>query len=158
MQNAPPVVFPVGRFAWGWAWLALWSAMGALGLVAWQNMSAASNGRVVQAWLVWGVCLACALWSWPREQMQGGQLTWSGEQWYWRDAEGAETSLLIELLLDLGTDMWVRMRPDGPADWRAPRIVWLHRPQMPRNWHGLRCAVYSRPQTPDKPMNFVQDV
>ncbi|PUE11349.1 hypothetical protein B9Z51_03320 [Limnohabitans sp. T6-5] len=132
--------------------------MGALGLSIWQSMGAVSSLRVIWAWTVWGICWVLALWLWAREQTPDGQLVWTGEQWFWQDAQGAESALVVQLLLDAGNAMVVRILPVVGANPHAIRIAWLYRQRMPRNWHGFRCAVYSRQHAQDKPANFVQDV
>jgi len=127
-----------------------------MGLNEWQFASSASQTSVIAAWLVWSICLPLAASCWRREHISGGQLIWTGEQWFWRDPQGVETAQALKLLLDIGGGMVLRMTPSVGAMRHASRMVWLQRPSMPLRWHGFRCAVYSRQTAPDLATNFVQ--
>ncbi|PVE41632.1 hypothetical protein H663_016185 [Limnohabitans planktonicus II-D5] len=156
MHNAPPVVYPVGRFVWSWGLGLLWAFGGALGLSQWQLASSVTLITVISAWLVWSLCLMLAALCWRRERLNSGQLVWSGEQWLWRDVKGVETAQALKPLLDVGDAMVVCIRPSGATFGQASHMVWLHRQSMPHDWHGFRCAVYSRPPLPHPPAQFVQ--
>lgn len=65
MHNAPPVVYPVGRFAWGIACVWVLVLMGALGLLCWQFLSQAVGALTWWAWSLWLVSSALAIWMMP---------------------------------------------------------------------------------------------
>lgn len=156
MQNAPPVVYPVGHFVWSWGLGLLWAFLGAWGLIQWQSASSASPAAVITAWLVWCLCLTLATVCWRRELTSDDQLVWSGEQWLWRDSKGVETAQDLKPVWDVGDAMVLCMRPSGASVGHLSHIVWMHRHSMPHDWHGFRCAVYSRPPLPYPPAQFVQ--
>ncbi|MFN8956348.1 MAG: hypothetical protein ACK5V9_15435 [Burkholderiales bacterium] len=150
MHNAPPVVFPVGRFAWGR--VAVWgaAALSAIGLLDWQLQTQASGIWLAAIWAGWWVCLlGTATWA-PRQSWANGYLVWTGQAWFWQ-AEPIESAALQPVSLSVGLDtghamlLWVS-RLDASASTTGPRgSAWLQQSAMPSKWHGFRCAVYSRP-------------
>jgi hypothetical protein len=155
MHNAPPVVFPVGRFVWGRVvWWAM-TCLGAVGLAVWQMLGKVSWPTVFGAWFFWGLCVVvAALWG-PRQGLTDGRLFWSGEAWFWQaedghgSVEGADQGLALSVGLDWGRGLLLFVRPlnglgQGCGPWA---YAWLAESDMPSRWHGLRCAVYSRPKT-----------
>ncbi len=143
MNNAPPVVFPVGRFVWG-PWILLLLAFGgAMGLLFWQMQ--AHNDSILWVWTVWCCCALAALFAWRRERLTTGRLVWSGDTWWWRDAEGREFEIQIQVLADFGTALWVGFRTMPASAGFKTRFAWMDSREMPALWHGFRCAVYSRP-------------
>lgn len=148
MHNAPPVVYPVGRFVWaqavGWGV----SALSALGLAIWQVQSASSFFTAFGAWVFWAACvLGARVWA-PRELITQGRLSWTGEAWFYQRKDGVSEeeaqSVRLSVGLDVGSGfvLWVRFM--GPMEqfgrWRC---ACFSQAQMPSNWHGFRCAVYS---------------
>ncbi len=151
MYNAPPVVFPVGRFAWGRVWGVGAAALSAIGLLAWQWLTQAHGMWMACMWGGWLMCLLGAAWWAPRQLWVSGCLVWSGEAWFWQ-AEPSQSGPLQPVSLSVGLDtghsmlLWVRR-----LDAKAVRInpwgsAWLQEDAMPTKWHGFRCAVYSRPK------------
>lgn len=147
MHNAPPVVFPVGRFVWGQrlGWVLAGSTACVLAL--WLRWTEA--GAVAWGWslLTWLAAAACTLWTWPREFSQQGQLHWDGEVWRHLGPDTQDESVTLSLTFDGGNFMLVALRPAAGAFGHAwPRHVLLRRAEMPTHWHGFRCAVYSQPK------------
>jgi hypothetical protein len=148
MHNAPPVVYPVGRFVWGTWLIAGLAILGCAGLAFWQLMTDPSLWQTVWAWTL---ALASGLGAFaygPQEESPSGSLVWQGEGWLWRPQAGAEWPVRVQVLLDGGRFIGLVYAPHdasgvqpGPA-----RFAVLHQATMPSFWHGFRCAVYSRPK------------
>ena len=148
MHNAPPVVYPVGRFVWGIWILGGLALLGAAGLLVWQIAALPDWPYMAAAWLLWGASLLGALVCWYQERSSCGQLVWSGEDWFWRDPLGADMPVRLHVLLDAGRFMilaYVGFEGHSLQNHRAQYAV-LHHASMPSFWHGFRCAVYSRPK------------
>jgi hypothetical protein len=147
MHNAPPVVYPVGRFVWG-AWIVGGLALvGAAVLLVWQTSAQHDGLHIGGAWLLWCVSLFAAVVSWAQESSCSGLLVWNGEDWFWRDASDAEIPVRVQVLLDAGRLMILScagLHGRSLSNRRAQFAV-LHHASMPSFWHGFRCAVYSRP-------------
>ena len=150
MHNAPPVVYPVGRFVWGRWLFAAFCVLSAAGLIAWHKLSLATGPKLWAAGFVWAVCvLSAALWA-PRQTLTDGRLGWSGESWFWQanaDAGDHVQSVSVSVGLDseAGILLWVQpLDEQGQAQGRL-LCAWLQAGAMPSKWHGFRCAVYSRP-------------
>lgn len=155
MHNAPPVVFPVGRFVWARRLLWVLALCGALGLVFWQANT--NSFGVKWAWASWGICVLAATYASTSDILLGGYLVWTGEVWLWRDAKGREMEMQLRVLLDVGSALGLVLRC-ADAPWYFPqRFAWLEDRDMPQMWHGLRCAVYSRPKAVRKPGDHVSD-
>ena len=145
MHNAPPVVYPVGRFAWGL------QVAGVLALTAgavlalwwmWSSVSAAMFAALAGVWCgaaVWAVVLG------RQEFVQQGELAWDGEQWQGSGLSTHDGPVQLALTLDLGHSMLVACRASPESGWPRTRHAWVRRADMPSRWHGFRCAVYSRP-------------
>ncbi len=152
MHNAPPVVYPVGRFPLGRILLVGICGLSAVGLLSWQIQTRATSAMIWAAWCVWGICaLTAALWT-PRQVLVDGRLGWSGEAWFWQaDEDAAEQAQAVTVSVGLdsgqGLLLWVQpLNEHGRAQGRLCS-VWLQANAMPSKWHGFRCAVYSRPKT-----------
>jgi hypothetical protein len=148
MHNAPPVVYPVGRFVWGVGVLGVLALLGAVALLVWQTAALPDWPYMAAAWLLWSASLWAALLCWLQERSSSGQLVWSGEDWLWRDPSGAEMPVRVDVLLDAGRFMilaYVGFEGQRLKNHRAQFAV-LHHASMPSSWHGFRCAVYSRPK------------
>ncbi len=146
MHNAPPVVFPVGRFVWGpplaFALAALTICALAVWLV-WADASASKCAWALGGWLTASVC--AARWT-PREFFQEGELAWDGEAWHCETQEGHGGPVELALTLDGGSFMVVSLRSlRRPRQPSLFQFACLHSSDMPSRWHGFRCAVYSRP-------------
>ena len=151
MHNAPPVVYPVGRFVWG-ARVGLALAVSAAAvLTAWLGWTDA--GPAAWGWSLWGWGGAAAgtLWLLPREFLQQGELVWDGEVWHHAGPSGEDAPIALSLTFDGGRFMLLAIA--APAgDWRAwPRHALLRQSDMPTHWHGFRCAVYSLPKLTPRP-------
>lgn len=150
MHNAPPVVYPVGRFALGRLLYMVVCMLSAVGLLRWQTLTLASGSTLWGAWCLWSVCaLSVALWA-PRQALKGGRLGWSGETWFWQaGADSAEQAQPVAVSLGLDTGqgllLWVRTVDERGRAQGLLRSAWLDAGEMPSKWHGFRCAVYSRP-------------
>ena len=153
MHNAPPVVYPVGRFVWGPRMTGFLAALSAVALWAWRELS--ENAGLLQclALMCWGASVFAAMVLAKRECLSEGQLVWDGEAWHWQDRQQHEHPVHVHVLLDTGHSLFVVCQGlKGPVD--APlrrRFAWLHRAAMPLSWHGFRCAVYSRPMGDARP-------
>ena len=152
MHNAPPVIYPVGRFVWGVCGVRALTLAGAVGLLCWQVMSGAMGLTVWLAWALWSVSSTLALWLESRESSAAGHLVWHGDGWCWQDEQLQERAVQLNLLLDGGRTLWVSYRladvSEGPYLW--PRFAVVAQTDMPLAWHGFRCAVYSRPLGDDR--------
>ena len=152
MHNAPPVVYPVGRFVFGRLWLAALCVLSAVGIISWHMQSLATGPKLWAAWLLWGLCAVAAWHGVPRQSLTGGHLGWSGESWFWQSDEHADGHLLgvaVSVSLDTGQGLLLWVQPldeQGLARGRL-QCAWLEAGAMPSKWHGFRCAVYSRPKT-----------
>jgi hypothetical protein len=152
MHNAPPVVFPVGRFVWGRLLFVAVGVLSVLGLLSWQLQTLATGPKLWVAWMLWGVCIGfAALWA-PRQTLTCGRLGWSGEAWYWQaETESAEQAQAVNVSVGVDTGqgllLWLQpLNEEGHAQGRL-LCAWLQARAMPSKWHGFRCAVYSRPKT-----------
>jgi hypothetical protein len=145
MHNAPPVVYPVGRFVWG-AWISgVIAAVGAAALWVWQVLALPDSLHIGAAWAVWSASLFGAVLSWPTEGAGPGCLVWTGEVWLWQDASGAETPVHVQVVLDAGRFMALSCAgaQKGVCVGQRVQFALLRRASMPSFWHGFRCAVYS---------------
>jgi hypothetical protein len=142
MHNAPPVVFPVGRFVWGRRVVWVLALCGASGLGFWQTHADVFGFK--WAWAAWGLSVAAALFATTKDILTAGSLVWTGEVWLWRDAKGGEVETQLRVLLDVGSALVLVLLPvDAP--WHlSHRFAWVHGCDAPQMWHGMRCAVYSR--------------
>jgi len=152
MHNAPPVVYPVGRFAVGRMWLVLVCGLSAVGLLSWQMLTLTTGPKLWAAWVFWGSCAGfAAVWA-PRQALTDGRLGWSGQSWWWQaDADTADQVQAVSVSVGVDTGpgllLWVQPLDDqGRAQGRR-LCAWLQAAAMPSKWHGFRCAVYSRPKT-----------
>ena len=144
MHNAPPVVYPVGRFVWGGWVLAVWALSGALALFFWQRQSQAGLHLVAGAGGFWCLCVMASRALWKRDSMMPGCLVWNGETWFWRDLQSRHCEVDLQVLADWGTGLWITCRKLTPLSRSKRCFVWVHRRETPQLWHGFRCAVYSR--------------
>jgi hypothetical protein len=162
MHNAPPVVYPVGRFVWGRVALLAVCGLSAVGMLSWQSQTLAAGPTLWGAWCLWGVCaLSAAHWA-PRQALKGGRLGWSGEAWFWQvNADSAEQARPVAVSLGLDTGqgllLWVRTVDEQGRAQGQLRSAWLDAGAMPSKWHGIRCAVYSRPKTAALPDRVLQE-
>jgi hypothetical protein len=161
MHNAPPVVFPVGRFVWGRAlWLGA-AALSALGLMGWQVLAQVGVDRALMAWGFWAFCgVGAGLWG-QRQVLTVGQLRWNGQSWFWqRDGvstvDGQAVSVSVGLDAGVGLLLWVQPLDERGLVRGQLVCAWLQAQAMPSKWHGLRCAVYSRPDVSPSSQGDVQ--
>jgi hypothetical protein len=143
MHNAPPVVFPVGRFVGGrWVMLTL-AMLGGLGLM-WQPHFPLFN---LPPWALsgWGLLLLAAIWATRVDHWQTGTLVWTGEVWLWRSPQGQEREVRLQVVLDMGSAMGLALSLQATHRFALKRFVWLSQADLPVLWHGFRCAVYSPP-------------
>lgn len=139
MRNAPPVVYPVGRFVWAdrvWLVLAVLAVSGPVLL-----MDGYGGWR---GWTLGSICLITLVLSlgWRRiEVLRAGQLSWDGQSWYLLDS-GQTRDIAVQVLLcwDSGTGLLLKV---SARHQRVARYVWLNRLDRPQQWHGLRCAVHA---------------
>ena len=147
MHNAPPVIYPVGRFVWCSCGVGALALTGAVGLMCWHVMSGAVGLMVWIAWALWAVSSTLALWLESRESSAPGHLVWRGDGWCWQDQYLQEHPVQLSLLLDGGRTLWVSYRVaqglEKSSAW--PQFTIVAQTDMPLAWHGFRCAVYSRP-------------
>jgi hypothetical protein len=152
MVNAPPVVYPVGRFAVGRILLVAVCGLSAVGMVSWQMQTLVSGPKLWAGWLIWVICaLSAALWA-PRQALTHGRLGWSGEAWFWQaDADTVDSTQAIAISVGLDTGqgllLWVQSLDERGRAQGLRASAWLQSGAMPSKWHGFRCAVYSRPKT-----------
>jgi hypothetical protein len=153
MVNAPPVVYPVGRFAEGRLLFVAVCVLSAVGLLSWQMQTLVTGFKLWAAWGLWVACAgSAALWA-PRQTFSGGRLGWSGEAWFWQahaDLAEQTQAVAVSVGLDTGQGLLLWVQPLDEQGGRAQgrlRSAWLQAGAMPSKWHGFRCAVYSRPKT-----------
>jgi hypothetical protein len=148
-HNAPPVVYPVGRFVWGRVAFVFVTVCSALGLVVWQTESEASRVWFV-AWILWVACSLGTAVLGPRQTLTHGELVWTGEAWFWlcrgEDQRFQEQKVLLEKGFDTGSGLllWVKLVDAQGVGQSCLRGAWFCEAQLPSKWHGFRCAVYSR--------------
>ncbi len=160
MHNAPPVVFPVGRFVWG-RWI-----MGGLALTGMAGLLAASHfqgarfsmGALFAVAVLWLV-LCAAAWRVARmEHWKTGALAWTGEVWLWRDPLHVAWEIKLKVVWDSGAAMGLMLTPQGSQRTLLRRFVWVSQSDLPVMWHGFRCAVYSPPFTGQKTVAAADDL
>jgi hypothetical protein len=145
MHNAPPVVFPVGRFVWGRRLAAGLAALVALALAVGCWQSGASTLTLFWAVLAWSAVAVCSAFWVSREWLQNGALAWDGECWHAQQLPARDGPVHLNLMLDGGRFIWVSLTSrDVSARWMLTRHACLYQADMPSCWHGFRCAVYSR--------------
>lgn len=145
MHNAPPVVFPVGRFVWGPRLSTALAVLVSGALASWLVWTDASASICAWALCAWLVALSGTAWWRAREFLQQGELAWDGEVWYCDSPSHTDEPIHLSLTLDGGYFMLVSLRALGPVGRVAGvRYACLCRADMPSRWHGFRCAVYSR--------------
>lgn len=138
-MRAPPAV--AVRCTGGWPWRLLNVALPTLAAgvaSAWAllHLEAALAPAAAVAAVV--LLLAWRL-SRPRERL----LQWDGQCW---TADGVPGRL--QLMLDLGPCLLLRLHPASAADGRGPWLA-VTAAEAGAAWHALRAAVYSRPaETP----------
>lgn len=145
MHNAPPVVFPVGRFVWGPRLALALAAVVSAALLLWLVWTQAS--ALVCMWMgfAWLVAVTGTAWWLPREFLQEGELAWDGQAWHGPSPAVAEDTVHLSLMLDGGHFMLVSLRSTvQPGRGAGVRHAWVRCTDMPSRWHGFRCAVYSR--------------
>ena len=162
MYNAPPVVYPVGRFVAGRILLVAVCGLSAVGMVSWQAQTLVTGPKLWAGWWMWATCALCAaLWA-PRQALTQGRLGWSGESWFWQaDSDTVEPTQAVAVSVGLDTGqgllLWVQpLDEQGRAQGRRAS-AWVQAGAMPSKWHGFRCAVYSRPKTEVLPDGRLQE-
>ena len=147
MHNAPPVVFPVGRFVWGQRWLAGLALLGMLADLCWFFWAGPPAWLLVGVLLSWVLCIALAFALWRHERLEAGHLIWSGGDWLWRAHGQAERPVAVTLVWDASHAMLLAVAEPQAARLppRLTRYAWLTQQEMPTAWHGFRCAVCARP-------------
>ena len=156
MHNAPPVDYPVGRFAgWAWCWGFLGAALVAMMIerLLWWLRHAdvqppGGPALLTVLTLVW--CLA----SWRRwGHSPHGLLRWQpdatglpGEGWLWCQGLQCEPCR-VRGVLDLGSSWLIRVI--GDARNGVPRWIWLSAAHDPSRWPDLRRAVWASRGNPD---------
>lgn len=156
MHNAPPVDYPVGRFA-GWAWC--WGVLGAVLVVMMtERLAGWLRHADVQPFsglfLVLLATVAWCLMAWRRWRHPPlGLLRWQpdatgapGEGWFWCQGLKCEPCR-VRGVLDLGSNWLVRIT--GDAGHALPRWLWLSASQAPSRWLDLRRAVWASRGNPD---------
>ena len=154
MNNAPPVVFPVGRFILGPMVLLFLALSSAVGLFFWQRQAEA--GPTLWVWTGWCCCSLAAVFAWTQERLTKGSLVWSGDAWWWRDSAGRDFEIQIHLLADVDAAVWVSFQTIPASAGLKTRFAWMDSREMPALWHGFRCAVYSRPDKKHKNSTYVR--
>ncbi len=154
MQNAPSVVYPVGRCVFYALLLAiiglLSAAVGTLFLLGFAQRSDHSwRWAPVLAWvLLWMVWVAVAVTSWLRSLQ--GTLKWDANMvrdeggagaWLWSDLSSSEPLALskVERVLDLQNKILLRFRSVSTGQ----RWIWVERSGHPARWNDLRRALVS---------------
>ena len=128
--------------AWRWV-VTLLPALATAALLAWAaahlQLSSASVWAAVV--LITSLVALVARVAWRRARPQGLLLAWDGQRW---SADGCAGDL--ELMMDLGPWMLLRLRPDDPRR----RAVWIpvSATDAGSARHALRAALYSRTAKP----------
>ena len=81
MHNAPPVVYPVGRFVWGRWFLVSLAGVGALGLHFVQSLRGAASLPWAWVWALWALLVMVSVFLCVKERLPDGFMAWSGEAW-----------------------------------------------------------------------------
>ena len=139
MHSAPAVVFPVGRFVWGYRFAFLLAAVSALVIGAVWWTSGISPMRVLACFLVWAATAVLSWRAFHRMALPPGRLAWDGEGWHFEPDGGLAQAVELAVRLDLGPFMLVEV-----LDLQGSRYAGLSALQQPALWHGWRCAVYGR--------------
>jgi hypothetical protein len=152
MQNAPPVVYPVGHFfALRWLLLTL-LLLSALWL--WRPYLADRPHNSVQFWGTVAIQFFLVWVTW-RSLRQGKpvvrNLSWNGKGWTCERDDGLQSLPRVEVQLDGQRWLWLCLHPrpqDQGVVWGCGRRwVLARRSANPAAWHGFRCAVYCRHQS-----------
>jgi hypothetical protein len=153
MHNAPPAVYPVGRFDWGLRLNGLLALFAAVTLWAWQGLSQSSNTLSIAAALCWLFSVSAAMVFAQGEFLHDGQLVGDGQAWCWQDSMHHDHPVVVQVLLDVGGALFMACQGrNGPSgEHRRRQFALLGRSTMPLSWHGFRCAVYSRPMSDARP-------
>ena len=142
MHNAPPVVFPVGRFVWGPRLALLLAAVAASVLAVWLVWAEVSAFRLGWTACIWLAAAWCSAWWVRHEFLQEGELAWDGEAWWFCGHGGARHAVNVQLQWDAGRAMLLRVSATPRHGW-LDRYTWLQASRLPLQWHGLRCAVHA---------------
>jgi hypothetical protein len=146
VRHAPPVsVLCRGR---GWRVLqALVPGVAAAACISWLLQWAGARGAFIGIAAGAAASTAAGLAWWHAGRGDGGaplQLGWTGVQWL---ADGEPAG--VELMLDLGRAVLLRVLPDAEA--ASPRWVGVAARDVGPAWHGLRVALHgARPPGPTR--------
>ena len=136
MRAAPAVSVTCNRAGAWRGFLALIPALAAAALVAW------ALGHLQRpAWPAFLVALPVAALVWRQARPELLTLAWDGQHWR---ADGCPGHL--RLMIDLGSWMLLRLRPDEPAR----RAIWIpvSAADAGATQHALRAAVYNHSSKP----------
>ncbi len=142
MNEAPPVVYPVGRtrlLAWV---LAVGWALGALMLSLIYFLYFPVDASRLKAIFMIAILLltSAALMTWWRRQARR-TIRWDGERWQLgaEQVDVIDDSAWIEVVLDVQRALLLRYRSGARSVW-----LWAQASSDPARWHLFRCALYSR--------------
>jgi len=122
-------------------WAVAASALGAVAawvISTWDAQSA--DGALLDGGLALFLGLATVGVAASLVRIPGGRLACHAGAWTFAPDQGAVRSGNVEVALDLGSFLLLRLRGDARR-----RSLWLpvQRRGLEREWHALRCAVYS---------------
>lgn len=141
MRSTPPAVevrLPAGRREQRVVAVMYAVALALLG--AWM-----ASHHAVPALLVWPVTGLLGAWlGWKAFQPMRGMLRWDGQAWwYWPHVEAAHPLHSVDLMMDLGGWMLLRVRAEPVSRRLRPgRWCGIGRRDAGAAWHGLRLALY----------------
>ena len=131
MRAAPPVsVSCTGGLPWRFLRTGLVTLAAAV-LTAWLLLQAGRSPAPAAL-----VALAAGLLAWRATRTRGMLLVWDGQRW---TADGTPGQL--EVMIDLGSLLLLRLRPEVPG---AARWIALTAAEAGAALHGLRSAAYAR--------------
>jgi hypothetical protein len=132
MRAAPPVSV---RGSGGWWWRGVQAVLPALAAAA-LGVWALQRLQLPLGWAA-PFALAIAALSWQLAAASPIDLVWDGQRWTADAVPGR-----VDVMLDLGSALLLRLRPDAPR-----RHLWMAitAGEAGPAWHGLRVAAYHRP-------------
>jgi hypothetical protein len=150
LAASPSFEITVGRFGVWFTAAGGLVAGAAAALVAWWLQRSDAQPVPVLAVGVALACLGVALHG--VRAVRPTRLHWDGQRWSAAPPDGVATPVELNVAIDLGVWLLLRLRRGGDQPRWSGRTMWLpvQRRGHEAHWHALRCAVYSpRPASGD---------
>jgi hypothetical protein len=139
-DDAPPVIYPVGRAPWlSWLLITLWLAgvAAASGVWASEHDFQWHQAVLLAASVVISAAACLTFWSSQRECT----LIWDGERWSLEQA-GLDVANEVRPLVRMDIQRALLLCLEQPMA-RRPIWLWAEAAHDSARWHLLRCALYS---------------